>query len=205
MLTIALQTLRQRWALFAGAFVALALGVGLMASTATVLIASARPPRPPAHAQGRYAATAVLVRADQQVRAVDSSGAGGQPVAAPRTLPVEVARQLTGVPGAGQVIVDRSFYAQLATAAGPVPTGGETTAGHGWSSAMLTPTGSAPAARPPGRARPWPAPRWQAAPASAWATRSGCSPPAAPFGPAWSGWRRHLRPPRTWRRCSSTT
>lgn len=139
MLTIALQTLRQRWALFAGAFVALALGVGLMASTVTVLIASTRPPRPPAHAQGRYAATAVVVRADQQVRAVDSSGAGGEPVAAPRTLPVEVARRLTGVPGAGRVIVDRSFYAQLATGAGPVPTGGETTAGHGWSSAMLTP------------------------------------------------------------------
>ena len=47
MLTIALQTLRQRWALFAGAFVALALGVGLIASTTTVLIASTRPTQPP--------------------------------------------------------------------------------------------------------------------------------------------------------------
>jgi putative ABC transport system permease protein len=46
MLTTALQTLRQRWMLFAGAFVALALGVGLIASTTTVLIASTRPAQP---------------------------------------------------------------------------------------------------------------------------------------------------------------
>jgi putative ABC transport system permease protein len=139
MLTIALQTLQQRWVLFAGALIALALGVGLIASTTTVLIASTRPPQPPAHTQGRYAATTVVVRADQHVHPSNGSSGGAEPVAPPRTLPMEVASQLTGVPGAGQVIVDRSFYAQLATGSGPVTTGGETAAGQGWSSAMLTP------------------------------------------------------------------
>jgi putative ABC transport system permease protein len=139
MLTIALQTLRQRWTLFAGAFVALALGVGLIASTATVLIASTRPPRPPAHVQGRYAATTVVVRADQHVRVSNPNSTSAEPVAAPRTLPVGVASKLAGVPGAGQVVVDRSFYAQLATGSGLVTGGGEAAAGHGWSSAALTP------------------------------------------------------------------
>jgi putative ABC transport system permease protein len=129
-LRIALTTLRARWTSFAGTFIALTGGVGLIAAMGLVLAASvAAPPRPPV----RFT-TGVTV------------------VAPPGSLTVSTAydtktERLAESPGLAEDLVagvpDRTFYAQLAGVPARDP------AGHGWSSARYTgyrlTTGSAPA------------------------------------------------------------
>ncbi|GGQ07846.1 FtsX family ABC transporter permease [Streptosporangium pseudovulgare] len=122
---------------FAGAFVALFLGVTLVSMTALVFASAG--PRVPA----RYAGTAVLVRAPAAVQADGS-------FLADRPWPPETVRLLTdrleAVPGVAAAVPDRSFYAQPVTGGRPDPA---RTEGRPWSSAALAPhrlvSGSPPA------------------------------------------------------------
>jgi len=127
-------TLRTRWVSFAGTFIALTGGVGLIAAMGLVLAASvAAPPRPAM----RYV-TAVTVVAPQDTLTVSTAyDTRTERLAESPGLPADlVARLAAGVP-------DRTFYAQLAGVPAREP------AGHGWSSARYTgyplTAGSAPA------------------------------------------------------------
>ncbi|MGW0065016.1 ABC transporter permease [Streptosporangium sandarakinum] len=112
---------------FAGAFVALFLGVALVSMTALVFASAG--PRVPA----RYAGTAVLVRAPAAVQADGS-------FLADRPWPPETVRLLTdrlkAVPGVVAAVPDRSFYAQPVIGGRPDPGRLE---GRPWSSAALAP------------------------------------------------------------------
>jgi putative ABC transport system permease protein len=127
---IAVRTVRTHWVLFCSSFVALCLGVALVASTGQLLLSTARP-KPP-EGIGRFDAAAVMVAADQTVGA----GLGNQRTSERRRIPAATADTLRGV---GQVVVDRTFTAQVIADAEPVDSGQHRFAGHGWSSAALTP------------------------------------------------------------------
>ncbi|TBO58661.1 FtsX-like permease family protein [Streptomyces kasugaensis] len=141
MLSLALSTLRTRWTLFAGSFIALALGVALIAGTGQVLDATRGTSKPAG--PGRYDAAAVVVRAGQSFTVGFGTGDGAYDQRQTATSPhrIEdvrrVADAVRAVPGVRQVVIDRSLPARVVaghagdTAARPV--------GHGWSSARLTP------------------------------------------------------------------
>ncbi|MER7756216.1 ABC transporter permease [Kitasatospora sp. NPDC097643] len=123
MFKIAVSTLRLRWASFVGSLLALALGVGLMA---TALLAIAATGSLPERSQYRFDAAPVLVLPDVSVRFTDSSGEPQvQPLDHQPGLPAEVLR---AVAGTGRAVADRTFFAQLADGPG-------TQVGHGWSAA----------------------------------------------------------------------
>ncbi|MDH6123992.1 ABC transporter permease [Kitasatospora sp. GP82] len=123
MLKIALSTLRYRWASFVGSFVALALGVGLMA---TALLTIAATGGLPERSQYRFDAAPVLVLPDVSVRFTDGGGEQQvQPLAGQSGLPSSLVR---AVARTGRTTLDRSFYAQLAD-------GPRDQVGHGWSAA----------------------------------------------------------------------
>jgi len=130
-LTLALATLRTRWTSFAGAFVALCLGTGIIAMMALALAAGVGTPH--SGPQRFPLAQTVVVPADPN----------GDPAELPAGLsPAVVARAAT----AGPVVADRTFTVHILSpysdnAAAP-------TVGHGWSVAAFTPyrltTGHAP-------------------------------------------------------------
>ncbi|GJF28371.1 ABC transporter permease [Kitasatospora sp. NE20-6] len=128
MLSIALATVRTRWVSFVGAFIALALGTGMIAMMALALTATIGTPHegPQRFAQART----VVVPADPR----------GDPMELPAAVPAAaVARAAT----AGTVTEDRTFDA-------PWKDGPSEAVGHGWSAAALTPytltAGRAPSA-----------------------------------------------------------
>jgi putative ABC transport system permease protein len=137
-LTIALSTLRMRWVSFAGTFVALTLGVGLIAAMGLVLAASVAPPQ---RLPQRFVAASLVVAPNGTLTVSTAFGPQTAPLAeSPGLAPGLVA----SVAGIGPVVPDRSFYAQasgMRSAGDPV--------GHGWSSALPTgyalTAGSAPA------------------------------------------------------------
>lgn len=109
---LALATLRSRWGGFVGTFVALALGVGLIATVAQVMLANeARTP-------GRYAAAPVVV----------ISGDPAQPPFSKERAD-ELAAELRKIPGVTGAVPEHVFYAQ--------PAGTDVVEGRGWSSASL--------------------------------------------------------------------
>ncbi|AUG78193.1 hypothetical protein CFP65_3397 [Kitasatospora sp. MMS16-BH015] len=131
MLNIALATLRTRWVSFAGAFIALALGTGMIAMMALTLAATIGTPH---DGPQRFAtAQTVVVPADPR----------GDPAKLPAQLSADL---VTRAAAAGQVTEDRSFDVLLQDTGLAVPP----TVGHGWSAAAFTPyhltAGRAPAA-----------------------------------------------------------
>ena len=128
-MTVAWQMVRHRFASFAGTFVAIALGVAVVAG-ATTLYLSSRPEAPE-----RYSASPVLVRSP-------SAGENnyGEPEYESWTA-AEAARltaRLAGLPGVSAAAADPAFYAQRLI--GGRPTGDPEAArldGHAWSSAAL--------------------------------------------------------------------
>ncbi|GGN84861.1 ABC transporter permease [Actinoplanes lobatus] len=149
MLWTALRTLRDRWILFAGSFVALALGVGLVATNALVISAAVRfdPVLPGAD---RYTGVPILVHAEQELRLPSGNGPGEWIGEAPETrrIPAALTGRIAAVPGVAQVIADRWFTIQLLPAG--VNGSGGTPVGRSWSGAALTPyrmvAGTAPQA-----------------------------------------------------------
>ncbi|PVC99228.1 FtsX-like permease family protein [Streptomyces sp. CS014] len=137
MLKLALQGMRTRWVTFIGSFIALALGVGLIATTGLALAATfSAPDRGPE----RLVKAPVVVKTSDLVRADTPIGERTQTITDPAPVPAAVTEKLAAL---GKVVEDRSF---------PVsgPGLGEDTVGHPWSVAALTPytltAGRAPSA-----------------------------------------------------------
>ncbi|MGW1844382.1 FtsX-like permease family protein [Streptomyces sp. NPDC001966] len=95
MLTVALASLRTRWTALTGTFVALALGVGLVAAMGLGLASTfGAPDRPPQ----RFAASPVVVRGDDTltvpVRRGPSTGSASRKLIHPHPVDIELLREL---------------------------------------------------------------------------------------------------------------
>jgi putative ABC transport system permease protein len=127
MLTVALATVRTRWAAFAGTFAALALGVSVIAMMTLVLAAASDGN---AHQRPeRFAAVSFVIQVDPNLQVRDRYGSvDSVPLLAQPDVPAPVIAQLPGA------IPDRSFYAQVQGEPAAQPA-----LGHGWSSAAFAP------------------------------------------------------------------
>jgi putative ABC transport system permease protein len=134
MVSIAAATLRARWVAFASSFVALTLGVCMIA-TMTLVLATATGGGAHQRTQ-RFAAVPAVIQAEPVLRVQDRYGTT-EAVALPEQpeIPASVVAQF---PAAKR---DRTFYAQ-------VPGDPADEVGHGWSSAAFTPY-TLMAGRPP--------------------------------------------------------
>lgn len=129
MLTTALHTLRTRWVAFTGSFVALSLGVALLAVSGLALAATLdAPDRKPE----RFAAAPVVVRGQDTLRVPTPSGERTEELARPRAVPDAVVARLKRL---GTVVEDRSFPVRV-RGGGHGP--GELV-GHPWSTAAFAP------------------------------------------------------------------
>ncbi|MBP8537818.1 FtsX-like permease family protein [Streptomyces sp. MK37H] len=126
MLSVALRTLRTRWATFAGSFVALALGVAL---TAVMGLALASSLDAPGRGPERFAAAPVVVRGADTLRVDTSAGVQVRRLAHPRAVPAGTVAKLRRL---GSVVVDRSFAVRAR--GGP-----DDLVGHPWSTAAFAP------------------------------------------------------------------
>ncbi|MGW3443406.1 ABC transporter permease [Streptomyces sp. NPDC001076] len=151
MLRYALKTVRARKAGFLGAFLALLCAAALISACGTLLDTGLRG----TIRTERYAATPVVVSADQYVRQTTVKHKHGEtkvkhkakPIAERAWLPAGLEAGLARTPGVARVVPELTFLAQPLTPAG---TGGPSAYGHAWESAVLTPyrlvTGTAPRA-----------------------------------------------------------
>ncbi|MFI9601305.1 FtsX-like permease family protein [Streptomyces sp. NPDC052043] len=151
MLRYALRSVRARKAGFLGAFLALACAAALITACGTLLETGLRG----TIGTERYAATPVVVSADQNVHRTTVEHKKGKtkvkhkakPLTERAWLPADLERTLAGVPGVARVIPELTFLAEPLTSAG---TGGRPAYGHSWESAALTPyrltAGTAPQA-----------------------------------------------------------
>jgi putative ABC transport system permease protein len=127
MLTVALATVRTRWAAFAGTFAALTLGVSVIAMMTLVLAAASG--GNPHQLPERFAAVPYVIQVDPNLQVRDRYGSvDSVPLLAQTDVPAPV---ITRLPGA---IPDRSFYAQVQGVPATQPA-----LGHGWSSAAFAP------------------------------------------------------------------
>lgn len=149
MLHIALQTIRTRWQLFLGTFVALTFAVAVMSGMFNVMI-SATQNRPLQGSHTRYDAATIIIEADQELSIRQSDGTEQHVTLTDhKPLSAETVGAVADVSGVAQAVVDRSFSATIAgKPRAQTPAHRQT--GHGWSSAQLTPfhltTGQAPEA-----------------------------------------------------------
>ncbi|MDX6361782.1 MAG: putative transport system permease protein [Streptomyces sp.] len=160
MLRYALQTVRARKGGFLGAFFALMCAAALITACGTLLETGLRG----AISTERYAATPVVVSADQNVHQTTVKHKKGKtkvkhkakPIAERAWLPSDLAARLREAPGVGRVVPELTFLAQPLTPTGTgTGTGTDSEAkvnpayGHAWESAVLTPyrltAGTAPA------------------------------------------------------------
>ncbi|MEE1738082.1 FtsX-like permease family protein [Streptomyces sp. BE147] len=131
MLSLALQGMKTRWVTFVGSFIALALGVGLIATTGLALAATfSAPDRGPE----RFAKAPVVVQASDRLRVDTPIGVRTQPLDNPRPVPEELAARLAGL---GRTVEDRTFPVTVRDA--DLDGDGEGTVGHPWSVAGSTP------------------------------------------------------------------
>ncbi|MGW6304634.1 ABC transporter permease, partial [Streptomyces niveus] len=136
MLRLTLQGMRARWVTFTGSFVALALGVGLIAATGLALAATFQAPH---RGPERFAAAPVVVRATDTLRVSTPIGERTQRLADPRAVPAEVAAELARL---GRTVEDRTFpvsYASMGGGGDRTNGEGAAAAGHPWSVAAATP------------------------------------------------------------------
>lgn len=142
MLRYALQTVRDRRGGFLGAFLALMCAAALITACGTLLETGLRGT---IHTE-RYAATPVIVSADQNVHQTTVKHKKGKtkvkhkakPIAERAWLSDDIAEKLKGVRGVGKIIPELTFLATPLT-----PAAGDLTDkpayGHAWESAALTP------------------------------------------------------------------
>lgn len=134
MLSSALRSMRTRWVTFIGSFVALALGVGLIAMTGLALAATFDTPE---RGPERFAGAPVVVAPSDTLRVATPVGERTARLAAPRPVPQRLAAELSAL---GRTAEDRTFPVRLA---------GEGAVGHPWAVAAATPyrviSGRAPA------------------------------------------------------------
>ncbi|MDQ0835172.1 putative ABC transport system permease protein [Streptomyces achromogenes] len=126
MLTTTLCTLRTRWVTFVGSFVALSLGVALIAVMGLALASS---PDAPGRGPERFAAAPVVVKGQDTLRVPTSIGDRTQKLAQPRAVPADAVARLRDL---GAVVQDRSF----AVRAEGGPAG---LVGHPWPTAAFAP------------------------------------------------------------------
>ncbi|WP_121748259.1 FtsX-like permease family protein [Streptomyces sp. E2N166] len=126
MLSIALRTLRTRWVTFVGSFVALSLGVSLLAVMGLALASSLdAPERQPE----RFAAAPVVVQGQDSLRVPTPIGDRTQKLAQPRAVPGQTVAKLKEL---GTVVEDRSFAVKVEDGPGSL-------VGHPWSTAAFAP------------------------------------------------------------------
>ncbi|MGW2353121.1 ABC transporter permease [Actinacidiphila glaucinigra] len=128
MLSVALHTLRTRRVTFAGSFVALTLGVALLAVMGLVLASSQDAPE---RRPERFAAAPVVVRGQDTLRVPTPRGERTRPLAQPRAVP---AATLGALRRLGTVVEDRSFPVRAGGGPGDL-------VGHPWSTAAFAPYG----------------------------------------------------------------
>ncbi|WP_405570001.1 ABC transporter permease [Streptomyces phaeochromogenes] len=158
MLRYALRTVRHRKGGFLGAFLALMCAAALVTACGTLLETGLRG----TIGTERYAATPVVVSADQNVHRTTVKHKKGKtktkhkakPIAERAWLPENLTTRLSRVPGAERVIPELTFLAEplIPTGTGTgTGSGGRTAYGHAWDSAPLTPytltTGTPPHAQ----------------------------------------------------------
>lgn len=139
---LALRGIRLRWVTFVGSFLALVLGVGLIAATGLALAATFDAPE---RGPERFAAAPVVVRADGLLRVDTPTGTRTTPLDRPGPVPPGIAAQLAFL---GRTVEDRSFPSDIMD---PHPgQDDDARVGHPWSVAAAAPyrlaTGRAPAA-----------------------------------------------------------
>ncbi|MFC8336539.1 FtsX-like permease family protein [Streptomyces rubiginosohelvolus] len=142
MLMLAPRGIRLRWVTFVGSFLALVLGVGLIAATGLALAATFDAPE---RGPERFAAAPVVVRADGLLRVGTPTGTRTTPLDRPGPVPTGIAAQLAFL---GRTVEDRSFPSDIVD---PHPgQDDDARVGHPWSVAAAAPyrlaTGRAPAA-----------------------------------------------------------
>ncbi|MEU5341571.1 FtsX-like permease family protein [Streptomyces sp. NPDC020766] len=126
MLSTTLRTLRTRWITFVGAFVALSLGVALIAVMGLALASSLdAPDRGPE----RFAAAPVVVKGQDTLKAPTSIGDRPKTLAQPRPVPDDAVAKLRDL---GTVVEDRSFAVRAVGAPADL-------VGHPWSTAAFAP------------------------------------------------------------------
>ncbi|MFF7050879.1 FtsX-like permease family protein [Streptomyces griseorubiginosus] len=126
MLRIALRTLRTRWVTFVGSFVALSLGVALLAVMGLALASSLdAPERQPE----RFAAAPVVLRGQDTLSVPTPIGDRTQKLVHPRAVPEATVVRLREL---GTVVADRSFAVRAAKGPGDL-------VGHPWSTAAFAP------------------------------------------------------------------
>ncbi|MFF1548116.1 ABC transporter permease [Streptomyces sp. NPDC058291] len=126
MLSTTLRTLRTRWVIFVGSFVALSLGVALIAVMGLALASSLdAPDRGPE----RFAAAPVVVKGRDTLEVPTSIGDRTQKLAQPRAVPDDAVAKLRDL---GTVVEDRSFAVRAE--GGPADL-----VGHPWSAAAFAP------------------------------------------------------------------
>ncbi|WP_250288540.1 ABC transporter permease [Streptomyces atroolivaceus] len=134
MLSSALRSMRTRWVTFIGSFVALALGVGLIAMTGLALAATFDTPE---RGPERFAVAPVVVAPSDTLRVATPVGERTARLADPRPVPQRLAAGLSAL---GRTAEDRTFPVRLA---------GKGAVGHPWAVAAATPyrviSGRAPA------------------------------------------------------------
>ncbi len=139
---LALRGVRLRWVTFAGSFVALALGVGLIAATGLALAATFDAPE---RGPERFAAAPVVVRADGLLRVDTPTGTRTAPLDRPGPVPPGLAARLAAL---GRTVEDRTFPADVVDPRAREAV--DARVGHPWSVAAAAPyrltTGRAPAA-----------------------------------------------------------
>ncbi|MDG4865875.1 ABC transporter permease, partial [Streptomyces sp. T-3] len=137
MLSIALRTLRTRWITFVGTFVALALGVGLIATMGLGLASTLNAPE---QRPERFADAPLVVRGTDTLRVPTEHGEKSKQLDQPRAIPTQLVKSLAEL---GKTVADRSFPVRA-------PGGPEGLVGHPWSTAAYAPygigAGRAPAA-----------------------------------------------------------
>nr|WP_202477780.1 ABC transporter permease [Streptomyces sp. SID5470] len=130
-MSVALRTLRTRWVTFVGSFVALSLGVALLAVMGLALASSLdAPDRQPE----RFAAAPVVVRGQDTLSVPTPIGARTQKLAHPRAVPEET---VAGLRRLGMVVADRSFTVRATTVRATKGPGD--LVGHPWSTAAFAP------------------------------------------------------------------
>ncbi|MFE4590985.1 ABC transporter permease [Streptomyces laurentii] len=144
MLSLALRGMRTRWVTFVGSFVALALGVGLIATTGLALAATFDTPE---RGTERFGGARVVVQATRELSADTPIGVRTSPLSNPRSVPKTLARRLAEV---GATAEDRTFPVSLPGAVAPGGGVGAAPVGHPWAIAAATPyrlsSGRAPSA-----------------------------------------------------------
>ncbi|MFI2641536.1 FtsX-like permease family protein [Streptomyces sp. NPDC018610] len=126
MLSVALRTLRTRWVTFVGSFVALSLGVALLAVMGLALASSLDAPT---RIPERFGAAPVVVKGQDTLSVPTPIGDRTQDLVQPRAVPEPAVAKLEKL---GTVVHDRSFAVRAEGGPGDL-------VGHPWSTAAFAP------------------------------------------------------------------